>query len=135
MFQKATIAGGILLVSSMTGEASMNDRIVTGEILDQRVAQCGVRIDGTEIATLRPFIEMSEALTGTFRINVTKRSRSGTSMTSQSNRFANGSLGETVLAVDRPSTVVIDMQVNGTDGKIYCRVNAEIELEEPSIRL
>lgn len=135
MFYKASFISVILLQLVLTGEASMNGQTVNGEILDRRIAQCGVHIDGSEIAMMRPFIKTSEPLAGEFHIIITKQSSSGTSMSNQSGRFTDGSLGETVLAVERPSTVLINMQVNATGGKILCRMNAQVNLEPPMTRL
>lgn len=125
---------GLLLSSSASG-ASMNGLTVNGTILDPRIAACGVHVEETDFARLRPFIETSDALAGSFRIAVTKRSSSGTSVSSQSNRFAGGSLGNMVLIVDRPSQVAIDMAVMDGDGTLLCRVKTDIELDENSIRL
>ena len=134
MFGKSLIVAGLLLTSNAS-EASMNGQTIRGEILDTRIADCGVRIDGTELARLQPFIETSEALAGTFRISLTKRSPSGTSVTTQANRFSGGSLGRMILAVDRPAEVTIDMQVDAEDGTSLCRIATELHLEESEIRL
>lgn len=124
-----------LLLFSTASEASMNGQIIPGDILDPRITACGVRIDGGEFARLRPFIETSDALAGSFSISITKRSASGTSVSSQSNRFGGGSLGAAVIGVDRPASVAIDMQVNEAGGTALCRVKTDIELDEASMRL
>ncbi len=124
-----------LMLSSTTPGASMDGSTVNGMIFDHRIEACGVYVEVSELALLRPFIEASRELAGSFQIAVTKQSRSGTAMTSQSNRFAGGSLGNVTLAVDRPSRIAIDMTVMAPDGTRLCRVDTSIEFDEPSIRL
>ncbi|AZN71363.1 hypothetical protein D5400_08850 [Georhizobium profundi] len=125
---------GLLLSTGASG-ASINGQTIDGDILNSRIAACGVEIDGTDFARLRPFIETSEALAGSVQIAVTKRSASGVSQTSQTNRFADGSLGAIVITVDKPSRVAIEMAVIANDGTPLCRLQTDVELDEHSIRL
>jgi hypothetical protein len=108
---------------------------VDGTTFDPRIEACGVHVEVSEMALLRPFIEASPDLAGSFRIAVTKRSRSGTAITSQSSRFTGGSLGDVSLAVDQPSRIDIDMTVTAPDGTALCGVDTNIEFDEPPIRL
>jgi hypothetical protein len=117
-----------------TNEASMSDQVIFGEILDSRITACGVRIDAGQMAALRPFIETSAEVSGTFRVSVTKKSTSGTSMINQGNAFSAGSLGNVLLAVDRPSNLTIEMAVRDRDGKELCRLSTVIDLKAPEIR-
>lgn len=131
----ASILAGLFMATNTGGETSMGTHTIAGEILDERISACGVRIDGKSMARVTPFIEGAPELAGNFRIDLTKRSRSGTSMSSQANAFRGGQLGNLVLAVDRPSRVTIEMTVATSDGHPLCRLAREIQLDEPSIRL
>lgn len=115
-------------------EASMSDQTISGKILDQRITACGVRVSGEEMAALRPFIETSADVSGTFRVTITKKSASGTSMINQGNAFSAGKLGNVILAVDRPSKVSIHMTVSDTTGKPLCELDGSVELQAPEIR-
>ncbi|PSJ60812.1 curli-like amyloid fiber formation chaperone CsgH [Pseudaminobacter soli (ex Li et al. 2025)] len=119
---------------STASEASMSDQVISGEILDNRITACGVSIDDGQMATLRPFIETSANISGIFRVSVTKRSVSGTSMMNQDNAFSAGSLGNVRLVVDRPSKLSIQMIVNDADGRALCRLAAEIDLKPAEVR-
>lgn len=135
MFVKPHIFAALLpLILTTASEASMSDQVISGEILDERVTACGVRIDNGQMAALRPFIETSANISGTFRISMTKKSASGTSMINQGNAFSAGSLGNVILAVDRPSNLSIQMTVNDADGKVLCRLAANVDLMSPEIR-
>ncbi len=131
----ASILAGLALTMNSSGDGSMDTQTIAGEILDNRITACGVKIGGDAMATVMPFIEGASELSGNFRINVKKQSRSGTSMSSQANAFRGGTLGNMVLAVDRPSKVTIEMTVANSDGQPLCRLAREIQLDEPSIRL
>jgi hypothetical protein len=133
-FKPHMFAALLPLLSATTSEASMSDQVISGEILDARITACGVRVGDGDMAALRPFIETSADVSGTFRVSLTKKSTSGTSMINQDNAFAAGSLGNVVLAVDRPSNVLIQMTVTDNAGKALCRINEAIELKTPEIR-
>ena len=122
------------LLFATSVEASMSDLIISGEILDSRVVACGIRIIDGEVANLRPFIEASADVSGSFRANLTKKSASGTSMISQGNAFSAGSLGNTQMAVDRPSEISIWMSIDDTNGKPLCRLDATKVFQAPEIR-
>jgi hypothetical protein len=127
----ATLASVVL---STPSEASMSDQVISGDILDDRITACGVSINEGQMATLRPFIETSANISGTFRVSVIKRSTSGTSMMNQGNAFSAGSLGKVLLAVDRPSKLSIQMTVNDADGRALCRLSAEVDLKSAEVR-
>lgn len=135
MFTKSYVFAALSpLLIATTSEASMSDQIIFGEILDSRITACGIRIDAGEMATLRPFIETSANISGAFRVSMTKKSASGTSMINQGNAFSAGSLGNVLLAVDRPSKLSIQMTVNDADGKTLCRLATDVDLKSPEIR-
>lgn len=124
------VALSCLALAATQAEASMKDRIISGESANSRITACGVALAGAQMVTLRPFIETSASdLAGKFRINVIKRSRSGSAMVSQSNSFSGGSLGNVVLSVDAPSTLAIDMEVTDAAGTLLCKVNRSVDLD------
>jgi hypothetical protein len=55
-------------------------------------------------------------------------------MINQGNAFSAGSLGNVLLAVDRPSNLTIEMAVRDRDGKELCRLSTVIDLKAPEIR-
>jgi hypothetical protein len=134
MIGKSLLATGFLLFSSAS-EASMNGRTINGDILDPRIAACGVTIDGNGGVFLRPFIETSHELAGTYRFAIASRSGSNSSVTSQANRFSGGSLGSSVVGIGRASKVSIDLEVTEANGAALCRVKTDIDLDEGAIRL
>ena len=87
MIGKSLIATGLLLFSSAS-EASMNGQTIDGDILDPRIAACGVTVDGNGGVFLRPFIETSHELAGTYRFAISSWSGSNSNTTSQANRFS-----------------------------------------------
>lgn len=113
----------------------MNGHTLSGEILDQRITACGVHVEDGAMARIRPFIETSVDLSGTFRLNVVKRSPSGTSTTSQSNVFRAGSLANVTVGIDRPSTVTIDLEVMAANGQPLCRLSKELSIGADAIDL
>ncbi|GGD04926.1 curli-like amyloid fiber formation chaperone CsgH [Aureimonas glaciei] len=122
----------ILLLSLMLSaaifpsEASTNG--IAGLALDPRITGCGVTISGGGMAVLRPFIETSSDLSGTFQVVMTKRSSGGTSAIRQSNRFKGGSLGDVQLAVDRPSSLTLRVSITEEGGAPLCSIDAEIAI-------
>lgn len=134
MIGKSLIATGLLLFSSAS-EASMNGQTIDGDILDPRIAACGVTVDGNGGVFLRPFIETSHELAGTYRFAITSRSGSNSNTTSQANRFSGGTLGSSVVGIGRASRVSIDLEVTEANGAALCRVKTDIDLDEGAIRL
>lgn len=124
-----------LLLFSNASEASMNGQTVNGDILDPRIFACGVTIDGNGGVFLRPFIETSHQLMGTYRFTITSRSGSNSNATSQTNRFSGGSLGSSMVGIGRASQVSIDLEVRETNGAALCRVTTNIDLDEGETRL
>ena len=61
----------------------MHDQTISGDILDARVAACGIRISDGERIQLQPFIEASKNVSGKFTLTMTKKMPSGTSTSSQ----------------------------------------------------
>lgn len=134
MIGKSLIATSLLLFSSAS-EASMNGQTINGDILDPRIAACGVTIDGDGGLFLRPFIETSHQLAGTYRFAITSRSGSSSNATSQTNRFTGGSLGSGTVGIGQASRVSIDLEVTEANGAALCRVKMDIDLDEGEIRL
>ena len=134
MIGKSLIATGLLLLSSAS-EASMNGQTIDGDIFDPRIAACGVTVDGNDGVFLRPFIETSHELAGTYRFAISSRSGSNSNTTSQANRFSGGTLGSSVVGIGRASRVSIDLEVTEANGAALCRVKTDIDLDEGAIRL
>lgn len=124
-----------LLLSFNANEASMNGQTVNGKILDPRITACGIRIDGDDNLFLRPFIETSDELAGTFRLAITNRSGSNASVTSQTNRFSGGSLGSSVVGIGRAAQVSVSFEVNEVSGTALCRVKTDLNFDKNSTRL
>lgn len=122
------------LLFATAGDDTMRDQTISGDILDARVAACGIRIGSGIRAELRPFIEASKDISGKFSVTVTKKSASGTSTSNHASSFSGGSLGNVRLAFDRPATVTIRMAVNDRDGKPLCRIDETVDLDVPEIR-
>lgn len=133
MVATGLVAGILALLAA--GGASMNGRTINGETLDPRVTACGVVVEEGAIARLRPFIEASAELAGTFRLVVVKRSASGTSTSSQSNAFRAGTLGTFFVGIDRPSTARIELDVKANDGRPLCRLSRELKLGDETTEL
>lgn len=130
----AIILLGILAMPA-SGEVSMSSQIVSGEILDNRVASCGVEVRDGPMVTLRPFMEASGELSGSFTVIVTKKSRSGKSTTRQGGNFGDGRFGGNLIGVDRAPVVGIDLQVTAGDGTPLCRLTRDLEFGDEAIRL
>lgn len=126
----ATIAFGFQASAS-----SMNGQTILGTISDPRITACGVRIDGEEMAVLRPFIEGAGDLSGTFALSIAAQSNGGSSTTSQKNRFSAGSLGETQVVINRPGRVRVTLVVTDGAGKPLCDLDETIELSLPTTKI
>lgn len=114
---------------------SMNGQTILGNPSDPRITACGVRIDGQEMATLRPFIEGATDLNGNFAFSIATHSQGGGSTTSQRNRFSAGSLGDTQVVINRPGRVRITLVVTDDAGKTLCDLDQTIELSQPTTRI
>ena len=68
----------------------MHDQTISGDILDARVAACGIRISDGERIQLQPFIEASKNVSGKFTLTMTKKMPSGTSTSSHASSFSGG---------------------------------------------
>lgn len=123
----------IILVSTSTSEASMSDRIIQGDIHDPRISACGLAVNLGSMASLRPFIETSSALSGTVRLRITKRSASGASQTSQSWGFSSGTLGTSRVDVDLPARLFLQLDVADSAGHSLCRLQQELVLDMNSM--
>lgn len=117
-----------LLSATVSSEASMNDRVVPGTIIDPRISGCGVVVSAGSVAMLRPFIETSSDLSGNVRLGVTKRSRSGSSHTSQSWNFSGGTLGQAQVGIDLPAEVSLQLDVVDGAGTALCRLEQDLVL-------
>lgn len=123
---KILLVSLILSAATLSSEASTNG--IAGRPLDPRVTRCGVTISGQELAVLRPFIETSDDLSGTFQVLLTKTSTGGTSAIRQATRFQGGSLGDVRLTVDRPSAVKLQLTVTETSGAPLCSIDAQLTI-------
>lgn len=135
ILRPAILAAFSLLSTPSFSEASMNDQTISGTVLDSRIASCGVRLSGSGMAVIRPFIETSASLSGEFWVHLTKRSKSGSSTIQQSNHFSGGSLGNVELAVERPSSVKLAMHVADGEGRPLCAIDTVIDLEAATHRI
>ena len=109
-------------------EVSMNDQTIEGTPLDPRITRCGVVVTGNAIATLRPFIETSSALSGKVSVVLHKQSVSGTSQVRQNWAFAGTTLGNSSVAVERPAAVTLQIEVTDDIGGGLCRLQKQFEL-------
>lgn len=135
MSHKVRILPGLAALFLATSSvASMSDRTISGEILDTGIAACGVRVTDGDMASLRPFIEATANVSGTLRLDITKKSKSGTSSSSQSLSFSGGNVGNSIFFVDSPAEISIRMNVDDADGKPLCRLDAITVLEGNEIR-
>ncbi|HEV7306112.1 curli-like amyloid fiber formation chaperone CsgH [Ensifer sp.] len=123
------------VTSNDASATSMNGETLYGKINDPRVKSCGIRIDGADVAALKPFIEAADDLEGSFSLRIAKLSASGSSMTSQRNRFSAGSLGKTEIIVDRPGQLRLELTVTDDQGKVLCGLSSTVELAAPSTRI
>jgi hypothetical protein len=114
------IVGCIVLQG--TGEAAVNTRILNAEILDDRVAKCGVSIGEDSLVTIRPFLESPSGLTGTLKIKVESRSGSNTNVSMQTVSFP----GNNVIGIGNPSSIRIEMAAIA-DGKEVCRLSQDVD--------
>ena len=109
-------------------EVSMNDQTIEGTVLDQRITRCGVVIAGDTIATLRPFIETSSALSGKVSLVLQKTSASGTSQIRQDWAFSGTTLGNSSVTVERPAAITLQIEVTDDIGGGLCRLQQQFEL-------
>jgi hypothetical protein len=119
-----------LLSPTIASEASMNDRIVSGTIIDQRITACGVMVSAGRMGSLRPFIEASSNLSGNVRFSLSKRSPSGTSQTSQSWNFNGGTLGSSEIGIDLPAELSLSFEVTDEAGAPLCRLEQQLRLDQ-----
>lgn len=106
----------------------MNGQTILGNTSDPRVTACGVRIVGQQMATLRPFIEGADDLSGSFTLGIATQSPGGSSTTSQKNRFSAGSLGDTQVVINRVGRVRLTLAVIDDAGNPLCDLDQTIEL-------
>ncbi|SON58137.1 hypothetical protein HDIA_4596 [Hartmannibacter diazotrophicus] len=103
----------------------MTGMFIPGQPLDSRVLRCGIGIEERSMAIISPVLETSTPLDGRYSLTLVKQSASGTSTSSQSNRF-HGSFGGVRLMVDIPATIKISMQVSDSAGSPLCEINETI---------
>ncbi|MEI2297365.1 curli-like amyloid fiber formation chaperone CsgH [Ensifer sp. MJa1] len=113
----------------------MNSQTILGNISDARITACGLRIEGEEMAVLRPFIEAARDLEGTFALNIAAQSEGRNSTTSQRNSFSAGSLGQTQVAINRSGRVRVTLVVTDGAGKSLCDLDQTIELSLPTTKI
>ncbi|WP_099558344.1 curli-like amyloid fiber formation chaperone CsgH [Hartmannibacter diazotrophicus] len=104
---------------------AMTGMFIPGQPLDSRVLRCGIGIEERSMAIISPVLETSTPLDGRYSLTLVKQSASGTSTSSQSNRF-HGSFGGVRLMVDIPATIKISMQVSDSAGSPLCEINETI---------
>jgi hypothetical protein len=122
------LAASIFLLATGAGQPAMTDRTFLGDALDPRIARCGVTIDGDGLVTLRPFLDASADVAGSFRLLVRKHSAGGSSLTSQAGNFANGTLGNLVVMLNAPATMDLTMTLDDQRGAPLCRLEQRISL-------
>ena len=98
----------------------MNGQTILGNTSDPRIKACGIRINGQQMATLRPFIEAADDLSGSFTLGIATQSSGGSSTTSQKNRFSAGSLGDTQVVINRVGRVRLTHVVIDDTGSLLC---------------
>ena len=131
-FISGMIAG--LVIISGTGEASMNGRILEGEILDPRIARCGVSIgDGTMVA-FQPFMESSEDISGQYRLSISRVSATGNRSNTQSSGVMKANHRGSVAMINGPGTATVDFELTDAGGRTMCRLHADVELNERPFR-
>lgn len=113
----------------------MNGQTIHGTTSDPRITACGVRIDGQQMATLRPFIEAADDLSGSFTLGIATQSPGGSSSTSQRNQFSAGSLGETQVVINRVGRVRLTLVVIDNAGIPLCDLDQTIELSPTTTRI
>jgi hypothetical protein len=117
-----------LLASAGSGFAA-DEQTLLGDALDARVSRCGVVVGSEDMAVVRPFIEASTDVSGSFQLFVEKSSASGSSSTSQGSSFGGGTLGEMQAVFDRPSNLQIRLTVTGEDGSPLCTLDEQLQLD------
>lgn len=108
---------------------AQDDQIFFGTSQDQRVARCGVRITGSEVAQIEPILEGQADLDGSVVLDVIKQSASGSSQSRQATQFHAGRLGRVRVSIDRPAQATIAMTVIDRSGKTLCEMRKAIRLE------
>lgn len=75
---------------------------------------------------VEPFLVGRDDLEGRLVLNVQKMVESGTSQSSQTSMFANGTLGRIISSFDRSSDVTVEMIVKDRSGKALCELRRSI---------
>ena len=77
---------------------------------------------------MRPFLQASSDVSGSFEILVNKRSASGTSVTRQAGSFDNGTLGGIAIALNAPGRLDIQMTLVDAGGGRLCGLERTVTI-------
>ncbi|WP_296038705.1 curli-like amyloid fiber formation chaperone CsgH [uncultured Agrobacterium sp.] len=97
-----------------------------GAVADERVAECGIIVSRDEIMRIEPFLVGRDDLEGRLVLNVQKKGATGTSRSSQTSMFANGTLGRIISSFEQSSAVTVEMIVTDRFGKALCELRRSI---------
>lgn len=116
-------------LSLLLGEASTDGgAMLAGKPLDPRVAECGLRISGTELVEIAPFIRTLGGLSGAVRLEIASRSPAGTSVIRQSGRFEKDEVAlRSTLSF--PSKIKVALVFSDATGAEVCRLDTEHDLD------
>lgn len=112
-----------------------NAEVHTGAVTDDRVAQCGIVVSREETMRIEPFLVGRDDLEGRLVLNVHKRGASGTSQSSQTSMFTNGTLGRISFSFDRSSDVTVEMIVMDRSGKALCELRRLMMFGGPATKI
>lgn len=99
-----------------------NNEVYPGAVTDERVAECGVIVSRDEVMRIEPFLKGRGDLEGRLVLNVNRQSASGTSLSSQTSMFADGTLGRMISSFERSSDLTVEMIVMDRSGKVLCEL-------------
>jgi hypothetical protein len=115
------------IVLTATSAAATSDQTIFGTSSDPRVTRCGIAVTKGEMILVRPFIDASNDLDGSYRVDLDKVSASGHSRMVQTNAFTGGTLGNVSLQVNAGAKMVMALSVKGQDGRALCALNIELD--------
>lgn len=124
------LALGLVAVVTPALGASTNGMQFAGQSSDPRVTGCGVTIETGPFAAIVPFIETATPLAGTYRLDVTKISQSGTSRSIQANVFSGSDLGDATVMVDWPAELTVRLTIMDESGASLCDALAKVGLPQ-----
>ena len=122
LMSATALANCILAMLLTSGATAGNGEVYRGAVADERVGECGIIVSRDEIMRVEPFLVGRDDLEGRLVLNVQKKGTSGTSQSSQTSMFANGTLGRISSAFERSSDVTVEMIVTDQSGKTLCEL-------------